>query len=108
MNYTVMRGDTLGTIAQKFLGSSAKWREIWSANPQITDPNRISPGQIIKIPGQSQAQAALVPATQQILPVIDVTPIPVKNSFISNFSPAVLVGIGVLTFLFFNMKRGSK
>lgn len=45
--YVVQRGDTLSGIARMF-GVSLSDLEV--ANPQITDPNRISPGQVINIP----------------------------------------------------------
>lgn len=50
MNYTVRLGDTLGTIAAKLLGSSARFTEILKANPQITNPNVINVGTVLKIP----------------------------------------------------------
>jgi len=45
--YTVQQGDTLFTIAQRF-GTTVP--AILAANPQITDPNLIFPGQRICIP----------------------------------------------------------
>ncbi len=45
--YVVQRGDTLSGIARQFGVSLSDLEE---ANPQITDPNRISPGQVINIP----------------------------------------------------------
>lgn len=50
MQYTAKSGDTLGTIAAKYLGSSSRWKEIWDANPQITNPDLIYVGQSITIP----------------------------------------------------------
>jgi nucleoid-associated protein YgaU len=45
--YIVQRGDTLSGIARRF-GVSLTALE--RANPQIADPNRIFPGQVINIP----------------------------------------------------------
>ncbi|MGH4002723.1 MAG: LysM peptidoglycan-binding domain-containing protein [Pseudonocardiaceae bacterium] len=45
--YVVQRGDTLSGIARRFGVSLSDLEE---ANPQITDPNRIFPGQVINIP----------------------------------------------------------
>lgn len=52
--YTVVPGDTLGGIALKYYGSAApnKWQAIYEANKAVIgpDPNRISPGQVLKVP----------------------------------------------------------
>lgn len=45
--YIVQLGDTLSSIGRKF-GVTAK--QIQQANPQITDPNNIKPGQKLIIP----------------------------------------------------------
>lgn len=45
--YTVVRGDTLYQIAQRF---GVSLNALISANPQITNPNLIFPGQVICIP----------------------------------------------------------
>lgn len=49
--YVVQRGDTLSTIAQKFLTDPSRWRDILAANPQIKNPNQIYPGQVIRLEG---------------------------------------------------------
>lgn len=49
-SYTVQRGDTLGKIAKRVLGSSQKWREIARANPSI-NPNKLNVGETLVIPG---------------------------------------------------------
>ena len=56
--YIVQKGDTLGKIAKKLLGSSKRWREIAGANPQI-NPNRLEAGMSLSIPGmEPPAQVA--------------------------------------------------
>ena len=46
MAYYVMRGDTLGTIAQKIYGSRGKWKTLQSEN-SLADANKIYPGDVI-------------------------------------------------------------
>ena len=47
-NYTVKKGDTLWAIAQRYLGSGYKYKEIKSLNALNSD--MIYPGQTLKIP----------------------------------------------------------
>jgi nucleoid-associated protein YgaU len=55
--YTIARGDTLGTIAQKFYGDSKKWSDIAKAN-NLSDPNRIHPGNKLMIPKSESGTVA--------------------------------------------------
>jgi len=49
--YTVKAGDTLSKIAKETLGESGKYMAIFNANKdQLTDPDKIKPGQVLKIP----------------------------------------------------------
>jgi nucleoid-associated protein YgaU len=49
--YTVKSGDTLSEIAKRELGSANKYMEIFDANrDQLSDPDKIKPGQVLKIP----------------------------------------------------------
>ncbi len=51
--YEIVSGDTLGAIAKKFYGKSSKYMAIFEANRDIiSDPNKIYPGQKIRIPGE--------------------------------------------------------
>jgi len=49
--YTVKSGDTLSKIAKEMLGDAGAYMTIFNANTdQLTDPNSIKPGQVLKIP----------------------------------------------------------
>jgi LysM repeat protein len=49
--YTVKSGDTLSKIAKELLGDSNAYMDIFNANKdQLSDPNKIKPGQVLKIP----------------------------------------------------------
>jgi nucleoid-associated protein YgaU len=51
--YTVKSGDTLSAIAKNLLGSANAYMEIFNLNKdQLTDPNKIKPGQVLKIPAR--------------------------------------------------------
>ncbi len=49
--YTVKSGDTLSKIAREFYGSANKYPAIFEANkPMLSNPDRIYPGQVLRIP----------------------------------------------------------
>ena len=49
--YTVKSGDTLGKISKEFYGNAMKYMRIFEANkPMLKDPNKIYPGQVLRIP----------------------------------------------------------
>lgn len=49
--YTVVKGDCLWNIAKKYLGSGARWTEIYQLNKdKISNPNLIYPGQVLTMP----------------------------------------------------------
>lgn len=54
--YTVEAGDTLSHIAQRFYGSANRWPAIFEANRgTLSDPDRIHPGQVLRIPPGADA-----------------------------------------------------
>lgn len=52
--YTVKSGDTLSKIAKEFYGDASKYPTIFDANrPMLSDPDKIYPGQTLRIPTAS-------------------------------------------------------
>lgn len=51
--HTVASGDTLSAIAKKYYGDANKYNGIFEANkPMLTHPDKIYPGQVLRIPPQ--------------------------------------------------------
>jgi nucleoid-associated protein YgaU len=49
--YTVKSGDTLSKIAKETLGNANAYMDIFNANKDVlSDPDKIKPGQVLKIP----------------------------------------------------------
>ena len=49
--YTVLAGDSLSRIAKKLWGDANAWPRIFDANREtLDDPDRIFPGQVLRIP----------------------------------------------------------
>ena len=49
--HDVVSGDTLSAIAKKYYGDANKYNVIFEANkPMLSDPNKIYPGQKLRIP----------------------------------------------------------
>lgn len=47
--HIVRPGENLHFITRKYLGDKLLWRENWTLNPQIEDPDRLTPGQRINV-----------------------------------------------------------
>jgi nucleoid-associated protein YgaU len=49
--YTVKPGDTLSAIAKEHLGSAGAYMKIFELNKdQLSDPDKIKPGQVLRLP----------------------------------------------------------
>ena len=49
--YTVVKGDNLSKISKEFYGTPNKYPQIFEANkPMLTHPDKIYPGQLLRIP----------------------------------------------------------
>ncbi len=79
--YTVVKGDTLWDISEKFLKSPWLWPEIWHANPQVSNPHLIYPGDVIGLvyidgqPKITTLQAGPENGVVKLSPKIKATPI---------------------------------
>jgi len=50
-SYTVQAGDSLSKISKQFYGDAKDYMKIFEANrDKVSDPNKINPGQTLKIP----------------------------------------------------------
>lgn len=113
--YVVKSGDDLGKIAAAFLGNPSRWREIWDANPQISNPDVISPGQVLQIPGvrvstPSSSSPGVMPGpkisavttdtSSYIDPFEDLVEIPTITSSTSSApfytNPMFILGVGLV------------
>ncbi len=73
-SYTVVPGDTLWSIAQRFLKNPWQWREIWRQNPQVRNPNRIYPGDVLKFSYDASGRPRLEVAEREETPLIKLSP----------------------------------
>ncbi|WP_422664605.1 LysM peptidoglycan-binding domain-containing protein [Thiohalocapsa marina] len=47
--YVVRPGDTLWDVAGRFLREPWRWPEVWDGNPDIADPDRLHPGDVLQL-----------------------------------------------------------
>ena len=66
--------QTLWSIAQRFLKNPWQWREIWRQNPQVRNPNRIYPGDVLKFSYDASGKPQLEVAEREETPLIKLSP----------------------------------
>ena len=59
--HVVQKGDTLWSLCSKYFNDPWRWPRLWAANPVITNPHWIFPGDIIRLGGDGTAAAPTAP-----------------------------------------------
>ena len=72
-SYTVAPGDTLWSIAKRFLQNPWQWRRIWRQNPQVGNPHRIYPGDVLRFSYDASGNPQL-DASRGEVPLIKLSP----------------------------------
>jgi nucleoid-associated protein YgaU len=65
VDYSVREGDSMWTIADRWLGDPSRWGLIADANPTI-DPERLRVGQKVRIPTKSNATGPILNAPARL------------------------------------------
>jgi LysM domain len=60
--HVVQKGDTLWSLCSKYFNDPWRWPRLWAANPVITNPHWIFPGDIVRLGEGSASAAVAVPA----------------------------------------------
>lgn len=70
VNYTVVSGDSLVSIAQMFYGDSSKWQTIYAANIGVIgkDPLALHHGETLTLPGQGLLATPAAGISSQAIP----------------------------------------
>jgi hypothetical protein len=57
----VQKGDTLWSLCSKYFGDPWRWPRLWAANPAITNPHWIFPGDVIRLGESPSTPTAIAP-----------------------------------------------
>lgn len=58
VTHVVRQGETMAILAHRYLGNPQRWPEIAALNPEVTDPDRIDPGLVLRLPAPVRAASA--------------------------------------------------
>ncbi len=63
--HTVVPGDTLWDVSQRYLGNAWYWPKVWSYNPEIANPHWIYPGNLVRLfPAGEEAPSQVEPGAR--------------------------------------------
>ena len=60
--HVVQKGDTLWSLCSKYFGDPWRWSRLWAANPIITNPHWIFPGDVVRLGASAPTTASAAPA----------------------------------------------
>lgn len=63
--HTVVRGDTLWDLSERYLGSPWYWPKVWSHNPEIANPHWIYPGNNVRFAAAGEEVPSEIDITQE-------------------------------------------
>jgi hypothetical protein len=66
--HVVQKGDTLWSLCSKYFGDPWRWPRLWAANPVITNPHWIFPGDVVRLGEGAPAAASPAPAKAPVAP----------------------------------------
>jgi hypothetical protein len=88
--HTVVTGETLWSLAQRYLSDPHRWPEIYDLNKSaIADPHWIYPGQVLKLPGAVTSVAVSVAPAPAPAPATPVAARPADTAARAPAAPAV-------------------
>ncbi len=67
-DYIVKKGDCLWNLSFQFLGNPFQWPSIWQVNPFIKNPDRIFPGDRLRIPDRNRTGETISTGNTTISP----------------------------------------
>jgi len=70
-SYTVIKGDTLWDISDRFLKQPWLWTEIWNYNPTIANPHLIYPGDVLALEYIGDRATLVLSRNGRTLPTTD-------------------------------------
>ena len=66
--YVVRAGDTLWSLAGRYLADPWSWGELWRAGAGIDNPNRIYPGDVLTLSRDAEGRPVLQRESTEALP----------------------------------------